>query len=132
MRELPPGRRRTATRRLDRHTARVDCNVCHVPTFAKVAPTDMVRDWSLPGDLNPATKLYEPHMTLESHVTPEYRFFNGRSEFYQFGTRRCPGERPHHDGRPARQRHRPGAKIIAMKHHLGRQPIDPATGGSCR
>ena len=34
---------------LNRHTARLKCNVCHVPSFAKTAPTDMRRDWSLPG-----------------------------------------------------------------------------------
>ncbi len=34
--------------RLDMHTARVACTVCHIPTFANGAPTDMMRDWSAP------------------------------------------------------------------------------------
>ena len=51
----------------------------------------MRRDWSLPGDLNPATGLYEPHMMLQTQVTPVYRFFNGQSQFYQFGTPATPG-----------------------------------------
>ena len=114
--------------RLDRHARRVACQSCHAPTFAKVAPTDMVRDWSLPGDLNPATKLWEPHMTMASHVTPEYRFFDGTSEFYQFGDPAQPGP----SGRimmagPRGSITTPGAKIIPVKHHLGNQPIDPVT-----
>jgi hypothetical protein len=114
--------------RLDRHARRVACQSCHAPTFAKVAPTDMVRDWSLPGDLNPVTKLWEPHMTMASHVTPEYRFFDGTSEFYQFGDPAQPGP----GGRvlmagPRGAITTPGARIIPVKHHLGRQPIDPVT-----
>ena len=114
--------------RLDRHAKRLACQSCHAPTFAKVAPTDMVRDWSLPGDLNPVTKLWEPHMTMASHVTPEYRFFDGTTEFYQFGDPAQPGP----SGRivmagPRGAITTPGAKIIPVKHHLGRQPIDPAT-----
>ena len=45
---------------IDKHTARVNCTVCHIPTFAKVAATDMFRDWSKPGDLVPERGLYEP------------------------------------------------------------------------
>lgn len=114
---------------LNRHTARVDCNVCHVPVFAKSAPTDMRRDWSLPGDLNPTTGLYEPHMTLQTQVSPVYRFFNGQSQFYQFATAATPGP----NGRvlmagPLGSINDAGAKITALKRHEGRQPIDPVTG----
>ena len=31
---------------LDLHAQRVDCNVCHLPTFAREEATDMRRDWS--------------------------------------------------------------------------------------
>jgi len=114
---------------LDRHTARVACTTCHIPEFAKIAPTDMERDWSLPGVVDPNTKLYEPHMLKASHVQPEYRFFNGRSEFYEFGTRAVPGS----SGRvlmagPLGSIQDAGARIIPVKHHLGRQPQDPTSG----
>jgi len=114
--------------RIDSHTARVACNVCHVPTFAKAASTDMRRDWSKPGDLNPVTQLYEPNMVLQTSVTPVYRFFNGRSRFYAFGS---PAE-PQTNGKvlmagPLGSRQEPGAKITAMKRHEGNQPIDPVT-----
>ena len=112
---------------LDRHTARVDCTSCHIPAFARVAATDMVRDWSLPGEVDPATRLYEPHMVKAAHVTPEYRFWNGRSEFYQFGSAAVPGA----DGRvvmagPLGSISDAGAKIFPFKHHTGRQPADPS------
>lgn len=35
--------------KINRHTARLDCTTCHIPAFAKVAATDMLRDWSAPG-----------------------------------------------------------------------------------
>lgn len=114
---------------LDRHTARVACTTCHIPAFAKVAATDMERDWSLPGEVDPATKLFEPHMLKASHVQPEYRFFGGRSEFYELGTRAAPQP----NGKvlmagPLGSVQDTGAKIIPVKHHLGRQPQDPTTG----
>jgi len=116
--------------KINRHTARVACNVCHVPTFAKGAPTDMRRDWSVPGVYSPVTRLWEPHMDMRSNVTPVYRFFNGRSQFYAFGAKAVPQP----NGRvlmagPLGSRTEPGAKITAMKRHEGRQPIelDPTT-----
>lgn len=114
---------------LNRHTARVACNVCHVPAFAKAAPTDMRRDWSLAGEVSTVTRLWEPHMLMQSNVTPVYRFFNGRSQFYQFGAKAVPQA----NGRvlmagPLGSVQEPGSKITAMKRHEGRQPIDPITG----
>jgi hypothetical protein len=114
--------------RLNSHTARVACNVCHVPVFAKAAPTDMRRDWSLPGEVSPATRLWEPNMVMQTNVSPVYRFFNGRSRFYEFGTPAVPDA----NGRvlmagPLGSRNEPGARITAMKRHEGRQPIDPVT-----
>ena len=115
--------------RLDRHTTRVNCTVCHIPTFAKVAATDMNRDWSQPGDLVAATGLYEPHHEKGLNVTPEYRFFNGTSYFYQFGDRAVAGE----NGRvvmsaPEGDISEAGAKIHAFKRHLATQPIDLEQG----
>ena len=115
--------------RLNSHTARVACNVCHVPTFAKGAPTDMRRDWSVAGEVSPVTHLWEPRMDMQSNVTPVYGFFNGRSRFYEFGTKAVPQA----NGRvlmagPLGSRTQPGAKITAMKRHEGSQPIDPITG----
>ena len=65
-------------------------------------------------------------MVLQTNVTPVYRFFNGRSQFYQFGTPAVPAA----NGRvlmagPLGSVTEAGSKITAMKRHEGRQPIDP-------
>ena len=115
-------------RDLNKHTNRVNCTVCHIPTFAKVAPTDMARDWSMPGELNAANGLYEPAHLKMSNVIPEYLFFNGTSYFYQFGD---PAVEEANGiitmSAPLGEVTQPGAKIYAFKHHLGYQPIDPVT-----
>lgn len=115
-------------RRLDNHTGRVNCTVCHIPSFARQAPTDMIRDWSKPGVLNPDTGLFEPDMVMATRVTPSYAFFNGRSRFYQFGD----SATPEANGRvlmagPLGTIQDRSAKIHALKTHLGVQPIDPVT-----
>ena len=114
---------------LDKHVARVNCTVCHIPFYAKAAPTDMERDWSRPGELNRATGLYEPHMVKSSQVKPVYRFFNGKSHFYEFGESASPSE----SGRvtmsaPDGRIQDPGAKIHAFKRHTAIQPIARGTG----
>ena len=114
---------------IDKHTARVNCTVCHIPTFAKVAATDMNRDWSQPGDYLADKGLYEPHHEKATNVVPEYRFFNGTSYFYQYGDPVVAGE----NGRvvmsaPLGNIGDPGAKIHAFKRHLATQPVDSVTG----
>ena len=113
---------------IDKHTARVNCTVCHIPSFARVAATDMERDWSKPGEIDPLTRLYEPHMVKMTNVMPEYAFFNGLSYFYEFGQPAQVGE----NGGvlmsgPLGDILDPDAKIYAFKYHLGKQPIDPLT-----
>jgi hypothetical protein len=111
-------------KKLDKHTNRVNCTVCHIPTFAKVAPTDMDRDWSRPGELNEAKGLYEPFNRKKSHVIPEYHFFNGTSYFYQFGDSAIPEENGFITmSAPMGSISEAGARIYAFKHHLGNQPI---------
>jgi hypothetical protein len=114
---------------IDKHTARVNCTVCHIPTFAKVAATDMNRDWSAPGDLLTTSGLYEPHHVKGTNVVPEYRFFNGTSYFYQFGDPAEAGV----NGRvvmsaPLGDIGDAGAKIHAFKRHLATQPVDSVSG----
>jgi len=110
---------------INKHTARVNCTVCHIPYFAKVAATDMNRFWNQPGDLVAAKGLFEPNHEKLTHVVPEYKFFNGMSSFYQFGAAAEPGP----DGRivmsaPIGDINDGGAKIHAFKKHLATQPIE--------
>jgi hypothetical protein len=113
---------------IDKHTSRVNCTVCHIPRFAKVAPTDMKRNWSQKGIRVASTGLYEPSHEKGQNVTPEYAFFNGQSYFYQFGD---PAD-PETNGKvlmsgPMGDVRDPDAKIHAFKRHEGYQPIDPVT-----
>jgi hypothetical protein len=115
-------------RDLDKHTGRLSCTVCHIPAFAKVAGTDMDRDWSRSGVLVAEKGLYEPYHTKEQNVQPVYRFFNGLSYFYQFSDAAMPDA----DGRvlmaaPLGDIHDPGAKIAPFKRHRATQPMDTLT-----
>lgn len=123
------GERPHDSREINDHTAKLNCTVCHIPSFAKVAATDMSRDWSQPGDLVAAKGLYEPHHEKGLDVTPVYRWFNGQSAFYQFGEPAQAGP----NGRiplaePLGDVQDPAAKLYAFKYHQGNQPMDPATG----
>jgi len=113
-------------RKLNQHTYRVNCTVCHIPTFAKVAPSDMSRDWSQPGELNETKGLYEPSNLKMANVIPEYHFFNGMSYFYQFGDAAIPEENGFITmSAPMGSITDSGARIYAFKRHEGNQPIDP-------
>lgn len=114
--------------RINDHTEKVNCTVCHIPQFAKVAATDMFRDWSAPGVLVQETGLFEPAHTKGLNVTPVYRFFNGYSKFYKFGDPAQLGP----NGRvimsaPVGDVSDPASKIYAFKYHKAKQPIDPET-----
>ncbi|MBN2430412.1 MAG: hypothetical protein JXQ27_03005 [Acidobacteria bacterium] len=112
--------------RLDDHAARINCTVCHIPDFANVAPTDLHRDFSRPGELDPATGLYEPHMLKAAHVQPAYGFYNGKSYFYDFGTAVQTGENGHVlMAGPQGDIKTAGARIYAFKRHTATQAVDP-------
>jgi hypothetical protein len=115
---------------IQKHTARVNCTVCHIPVFANVAGTDMDRDWSHEGGMFVEEKgLYEPYHVKETNVVPEYKFFNGLSSFYQFGDPVEVAE----NGRvvmsaPEGSIDDPAAKIYAFKRHQAKQPVEPDNG----
>ncbi len=73
---------------LEKHTARVACQTCHIPTYAKVNPTKMTWDWSKAGEdrkEEDITKQYgkETYMKMKGEFTwgkdvvPDYVWFNG-------------------------------------------------------
>ena len=113
-------------RDINRHTARVNCTVCHIPQIAKVAPTDVFRNWSAPGELVAARGLYDPAMERQNNVAPVYRFWNGQSKFYNFGDEAVPESNGNIlMSTPLGNIGTPGAKIYAFKKHEALQPIDP-------
>jgi cytochrome c len=81
---------------LNTHTAKVACQTCHIPAFARGGvPTKMVWDWSTAGKRGPDGKPlvrknaegYDVYLgikgdfTWASDVTPEYVWFNGRIRY---------------------------------------------------
>ena len=111
--------------RLNSHTKRVDCTVCHIPHFAKGNSTDMVRDYSQAAVLDPVKQLYEPHIDREANVVPEYWFFNGMSYIYEFLTPAVPNTFGYVTmAAPLGAVTDTGAKIEAFKHHRGVQAYD--------
>jgi octaheme c-type cytochrome (tetrathionate reductase family) len=77
---------------LDRHTGRIACQTCHIPTIARGGvATKMTWDWSTAGQLDAEGKpfvkkdaqghvIYDSRkgdFTLGEDVIPEYRWFNG-------------------------------------------------------
>ena len=68
---------------LKQHLKTVACQSCHIPTYARSVTTDMIRDYRH-AEVNPKG-LYEPVITRQSDVVPEYAFWNGESVFYEFG-----------------------------------------------
>jgi hypothetical protein len=61
---------------LNQHARRVNCTVCHIPSFAKDAPTDMARDWSK-SFYDAEADRYTADITLQKEVRPVYAWYNG-------------------------------------------------------
>jgi octaheme c-type cytochrome (tetrathionate reductase family) len=79
---------------MNKHTERVACQSCHIPTFAKVSPTKVWWDWSTAGKDQPVTKdqyglpLYDKmkgDFKWEKNVVPTYLWFNGSIDRYVAG-----------------------------------------------
>ncbi|MHB1350428.1 MAG: hypothetical protein ACYCYR_11200 [Desulfobulbaceae bacterium] len=72
---------------IGRHVARVACQSCHIPTYAKVA-TETHRDWRSHDDGSPADGVSgpgHPFTRKEANLVPVYRFWNRLSDNYLLG-----------------------------------------------
>ena len=108
---------------LNRHTSRVNCTVCHIPSFAREEPTDMFRDWSQSVYNEEADKYYAK-IALEKDVKPVLAWYNGKT------WAQLPGEpaRKLADGSvgimvPQGSRRDPNAKLFAFKLHRAKMPL---------
>ncbi|NQT97631.1 MAG: tetrathionate reductase family octaheme c-type cytochrome [Candidatus Marinimicrobia bacterium] len=83
---------------LNRHTAKVACQTCHIPVYAKVNSTKMSWQWSEAGKLHdgkPYTEENEygdhTYMSIKGkfewakNVIPDYIWFNGTADHYILG-----------------------------------------------
>lgn len=71
----------------DRHGARVACQSCHIPTYAKVA-TEVTRDWRMhhgtegPTVADGVSGPGHPHTSKAANLIPEYLFWDRTSDNY--------------------------------------------------
>ena len=118
---------------LNKHVARVACQTCHVPTFARTLPTKMWWDWSTAGDKD-RTPQKDPYglatydkmkgdFKWEKDVRPEYLWFNGSVERVLMGERIDPS-RTVHLNYPKGDRSDTSARITPFKRMRGKQPYD--------
>ncbi|WP_010663284.1 tetrathionate reductase family octaheme c-type cytochrome [Marinilabilia salmonicolor] len=125
-------------RNLDLHTARVACQTCHIPTYAKENPTKMEWRWSDAGRLVEGKPIHETDTSgvetylsikgsfrWEKDVAPEYYWFNGHATHYVLGDQV--------DSIPIQVNQLLGSaddnrsKIYPVKVHRGDQIYDPET-----
>lgn len=132
-----PHQRGADAARLNLHTARVGCQSCHIPRFARGRTTTMTWDWSTAGirtngqnfilrDANgdPIYDSQKGTFTWASNVVPQYVWFNGTVDYLTVEdvidpSRRVSMNRLHGDFAD------PKARILPVKRFTGRQPFDP-------
>ena len=118
--------------RLNAHTARVACQTCHIPFFAKDVPTKLEWDWSTAGqDLPEATDKYGKHAYAKKKghfkwgkmVQPEYLWYNGEGGAYNKGDKMDPSKVTKL-AYPLGSIADDNAKIYPFKVHRGKQIYD--------
>ncbi len=119
--------------RLNLHTARVACQSCHIPRFAKQMTTELARDWNHPfwaQGLFGGQGGYKPEEIRAMNVTPSYRWYDGTSNVYALGlaltVQNATGQ--YEMGTPNGSVNSPGAKIMPMKEHISNSARHDATG----
>ena len=79
----------TTGTQLNRHTAKVACQTCHIPRYAKAGVgTELARDWQEPHPSNSACNGrggWLPREDKGFNLTPSYTWFDGKSEVYYLG-----------------------------------------------
>jgi octaheme c-type cytochrome (tetrathionate reductase family) len=86
---------------LNNHISAIACETCHIPTFAREEPTKSWWDWSLAGqDKSDVPDQYgmqtfdkkKGAFKWSKNVVPEYRWYNGKADYYEFGDTINPAE----------------------------------------
>ncbi|MCL5743917.1 MAG: tetrathionate reductase family octaheme c-type cytochrome [Acidobacteria bacterium] len=124
---------------LNQHTAKVACQTCHIPEYAKVNATKMFWDWSTAGRLKDGQPIEEKNASGEAsylsikgsfiwakNVKPDYIWFNGTADHYLLGDT-VSATRPVQMNALRGSYADSQSKIIPVKIHRGRQIYDPAT-----
>ena len=123
---------------LNRHTNKISCQTCHIPIYAKGAPTKMSWDWSQAGKLNRRGYRYKEHDSLgkvsfksekgafvwQRNVTPEYVWSNGNVEHYIYGDKIKDTSEILQINKIHGSYQDSSSKIIPVKVHRGKQIFD--------
>jgi octaheme c-type cytochrome (tetrathionate reductase family) len=126
------GRPHKLNAELNRHTERVACQTCHIPTFARTLPTKTWWDWSTAGKDGPVPKdadgqpLYDKmkgDFRWAKDIQPTYLWFNGSVERYIAGDKMDP-QQVTALNKPLGSRADKSAKITPFKVMRGKQPYD--------
>jgi hypothetical protein len=121
---------------INRHVARIACQTCHIPTYAKNAAdtpadeaTETHRTWR---SSHAAAAPFHPLITKANNLTPKYRFWNGFS--YNYVLRETaqidPQTGAYPTSRPAGAvaDTSPENKLYPFKYKTAEQPMRTATG----
>ena len=117
---------------LNKHTAHVACQTCHIPVYSKGKPTKVSWDWSTAGQdiKKPKDKYGKPvyaknkgSFEWQKTAKPAYYWYNGTVKRYILG------DRINKSGvteltKPMGNPGDPAAKIYPFKQHRGRQISD--------
>jgi octaheme c-type cytochrome (tetrathionate reductase family) len=120
--------------RLNRHTAALSCQSCHIPYYAKEIPTKVWWDWSTAGD--PQRKVVKDKfgkviyvakkgdMKYDKMIQPEYAWYlDGKNTAYLRGARIDPAQEVLMAG-PTASRNDREARIYPFKVMRGKQIYD--------
>jgi octaheme c-type cytochrome (tetrathionate reductase family) len=116
---------------LNKHLARVACQTCHIPVFAKGQATKMRWDWSHVGEEITVEEQFDQE-TFAKHkgsfvwnkdVVPQYAWYDGKVKRYMKGDRVDPAKTVYIN-MPVGNIKDKAAKIYPFKLHTGKQPID--------
>lgn len=126
------------TELLNTHTARIACQTCHIPEYAKASATKMEWHWSEAGKLKNGQPFHtEDSMGNHSYtsekgrfvwaknVKPDYIWFNGTAKHYLFGDVITDTTQPLKINELLGAHNDPESKIFPVKIHRGDQPYDP-------
>jgi octaheme c-type cytochrome (tetrathionate reductase family) len=121
---------------LDQHNAKVACQTCHIPKYAKANATKLWWDYSTAGRLDDEGYAISENdadgnhnylsikgsFVWDKNVQPEYTFFNGTADHYLFEDtiKEIPVKIIDLKGNYTDS----ASKIIPVKVHRGRQPYD--------
>ncbi len=118
--------------RLNQHAAKVSCQACHIPYFAKEVPTKLEWDWSTAGggheDIKDELGMHgyskkKGHFKWGKMVAPEYAWYNGEGGAYTKGEKIDPTQVTKL-AYPLGSIDDENAKIYPFKVHRGKQIYD--------